>query len=154
MLPYPRHRGSQPCGCYLIAPLTGNKEGCMGLMVLRVKPTPARFPTNSRYTPMDNTPLHSISNVCYPWSNRARRGGGAFKREKNRFACRDVKYWYRWPLTGTTDPATHVYQNILYLHQLILTLRYTFSVIPAPFRSLNTLTYYFVTWILTLGSQL
>ncbi len=33
-------------------------------MVLRVKPTPTRFPTNSLYTPIDNTPLHSISSVC------------------------------------------------------------------------------------------
>ncbi len=32
-------------------------------MVLRVKPTPTRFPTNSLYTPMDKTPLHS-SQVC------------------------------------------------------------------------------------------
>ncbi len=36
-------------------------------MILRVKPTPARFPTNSLYTPVDNTLLHSISSVCYPW---------------------------------------------------------------------------------------
>ncbi len=36
-------------------------------MVLRVKPTPTRLPTNSLYTPMDNTPLHSISSVCHPW---------------------------------------------------------------------------------------
>ncbi len=36
-------------------------------MVLRVKPTPIRFPTNNLYTPMDNTPLHSISSVCHPW---------------------------------------------------------------------------------------
>ncbi len=28
-------------------------------MVLRVKFTPTRFPTNSLFTPMDNTPLHS-----------------------------------------------------------------------------------------------
>ncbi len=33
-------------------------------MVLRVKPTPTRFPTNSLYTPMDNTALHSIPSVC------------------------------------------------------------------------------------------
>ncbi len=32
-------------------------------MVLRVKPTPTRFPTNSLYTPMENTPLHSM---CVP----------------------------------------------------------------------------------------
>ncbi len=35
-------------------------------MVLRVKPTPTRFPTNNLYTAMDNTPLHSISSVCHP----------------------------------------------------------------------------------------
>ncbi len=38
-------------------------------MVLRVRPTPTQFPTNSLYTPMDNTLLHSISSVCYPWGN-------------------------------------------------------------------------------------
>ncbi len=37
-------------------------------MVLRVKPTPTRFPTNCLYTPMDNKPLHSISSVCHPWA--------------------------------------------------------------------------------------
>ncbi len=36
-------------------------------MVLRVKPTPTRFPTNSLYAPMYNTPLHSMSSVCHPW---------------------------------------------------------------------------------------
>ncbi len=35
-------------------------------MVLRVKPTPTRFPTNSLYSPMDNTPLHFIQSVCHP----------------------------------------------------------------------------------------
>ncbi len=38
----------------------------MGLMLLRVKPTLTRFPTNSLYTPMDTTPLHFISSVCNP----------------------------------------------------------------------------------------
>ncbi len=38
-------------------------------MVLRVKPTPTWFPTNSFYTPVDNTLLHSISSVCHPWGN-------------------------------------------------------------------------------------
>ncbi len=33
-------------------------------MVPRVKPTPNRFPTNSRYIPMGNTPLHFIPSVC------------------------------------------------------------------------------------------
>ncbi len=68
MLPGPRHTGgSLPCRRYLLAPLTGDKEGRKSLMVLRVKPTPTRLPTNSLYTPMDNTHLHSISSVCHPW---------------------------------------------------------------------------------------
>ncbi len=37
------------------------------LMIFRVRPTPTRFPTNSLYTPIDNTTLHSISSVCHPW---------------------------------------------------------------------------------------
>ncbi len=32
-------------------------------MVLQVKRTPTRFPTNSLYTPMDNTLLHSMPSV-------------------------------------------------------------------------------------------
>ncbi len=55
--------GLLPCERCLLAPVTGNKEGSKS----RVKPTPTRFPTNSRSTPMDNTPLHSISSVCHPW---------------------------------------------------------------------------------------
>ncbi len=39
-------------------------------MVLRVKLKQTRFPTNSLYTPMDYTPLHSISSVCHPWVER------------------------------------------------------------------------------------
>ncbi len=50
-------------GLYLLAPLTGNKEGSKELMVLRVKPTLTRLPTNSLYAPMNSTPLHSISSV-------------------------------------------------------------------------------------------
>ncbi len=56
-----------PCGRYLLAPLAENTKGGKGVMVLRVKPTPTRFPTISLYTPMDNTPLHSIPSVCRPW---------------------------------------------------------------------------------------
>ncbi len=36
-------------------------------MVLRIMPTSTRFPTNSLYTPLDNTPLHSMSCVCHLW---------------------------------------------------------------------------------------
>ncbi len=57
--------GSLPCGSYFLASLTGNKERSKGHMVLRVKPTPTRFPTNSLYTPMGNTPLHSVPQ-CVP----------------------------------------------------------------------------------------
>ncbi len=68
MLPGQSHRGSLiPCGRYLLASLTGTKEGSKGLMVLRVRPTPTRFPTNSLYIPMDNIPLHSIPRMCQPW---------------------------------------------------------------------------------------
>ncbi len=116
MLPGPRHRCSLPCGRYLLAPLTGDKEGSRSLMVLRVKPTPTRFPTNSLYTPMDNTTLHSIiyliflyiisnnyiqysniSSVCHPvgegccWrelSSRWRFAGGG--------RCRRTSCWTRW----------------------------------------------------------
>ncbi len=52
MLPGPRHSGR-----YLLAPLTGKKEGSKSLVVIRVKPTPTRFQTNSLYTPIDNTPI-------------------------------------------------------------------------------------------------
>ncbi len=64
---------SSPQGGYYhadVPPSTGNKEGSKFLMVLRVKPTPTRFPTNSLYTAMDNTYLHSISSVCHPWGSR------------------------------------------------------------------------------------
>ncbi len=32
-------------------------------MALRVKPTPTQFQPSSLYTPMDSTPLHSLSGV-------------------------------------------------------------------------------------------
>ncbi len=46
-------------------------------MVLRVKATQTRFPTNSLYIPMDNTTLHSISSVCHPWGSSHRSAGEA-----------------------------------------------------------------------------
>ncbi len=33
-------------------------------MVLRISHTRTQFPTNSLFTPMDNTPLHSTYQVC------------------------------------------------------------------------------------------
>ncbi len=53
-----------PCGRYLLASLTGNREGSKGIRVLRVKPTPTWFPTNSPYTQMDSAPLH-MYNDCF-----------------------------------------------------------------------------------------
>ncbi len=60
-------QGSLTCGRYLLAPLTGNKEGGDFLMVLRVRFTPTGFPTNSLYISMDNTVLQSTSSMCHPW---------------------------------------------------------------------------------------
>ncbi len=55
------------CGRFLLAPLSGNKEGSKRLIDLRVKATPTWFPTNSLYIPMDNTPMHPIPSVLRPW---------------------------------------------------------------------------------------
>ncbi len=57
-------RSAPQGGLNSLSSLTGIKEGRQGLMVLRVKPTPTRFPTNILYIPMDNTLLHSIYQVC------------------------------------------------------------------------------------------
>ncbi len=54
MLPGPRQKGSLPRMCSSLASLTGNKDGSEVRIVLRVKRTPTRFPTNSLYTPMGN----------------------------------------------------------------------------------------------------
>ncbi len=51
MSPGLRHRGLTT----MRALFTGNNEGSRGPVVLRVKPIPTRFPTNSLFTPMDNT---------------------------------------------------------------------------------------------------
>ncbi len=64
------HRGSMPCGCYLLAPLTGNREGNMWLILFWVWPTPTRFPTSIFYILLDNTPLHSIPSVCCPCNRK------------------------------------------------------------------------------------
>ncbi len=45
---------------FYLLPQLGMKKGSKGLTVLRVKPSPTRLLTNSLYTPMDNTALHSI----------------------------------------------------------------------------------------------
>ncbi len=64
--------GSLPCRCYLLAPLTGNKERSKGIVVLQVKRTPTRFPTHILYTLMANTHLHSLRIICHPWGKRCR----------------------------------------------------------------------------------
>ncbi len=40
-----------------------NYKGGLGFMVLRVRPAPNRFTITILYTPLDNTPLHSIPRV-------------------------------------------------------------------------------------------
>ncbi len=45
--------------------LLGVKEEAYGLMVLRVRPTPTRFPINILYTPVNDTPLHSTQRARY-----------------------------------------------------------------------------------------
>ncbi len=58
MLPGQRHRGGTlSCGRYLLAPLTGNKEGSMVFMTLRVGHTSTRVPKSIPYTPVENTPF-------------------------------------------------------------------------------------------------
>ncbi len=42
------------CRCYLLAPLTGNKEGCKERMVVRVGPTPIQYPVSTISSPMDS----------------------------------------------------------------------------------------------------
>ncbi len=42
------------CRRYLLAPLTGNKEGCKKRMVVRVGPTPIRYPVSSISSPMNS----------------------------------------------------------------------------------------------------
>ncbi len=51
---------------YLL-PLLGIKKGARALWYSELGPTPARFPTNSLYTPMDNTTVYSIPRLCHPW---------------------------------------------------------------------------------------
>ncbi len=46
-------------------------------MALWIRHTHTRFPTNSLYTPMDNTPLQSISSVCH------RGGADLYRSTKN-----------------------------------------------------------------------
>ncbi len=55
-----------PCGRYLLASLTGTKEGSNGLKVFLAKPTPTRFPTNSLHTSIGNTLSHYIPSVFHP----------------------------------------------------------------------------------------
>ncbi len=59
-----------PCERYAHAPLIGKNEGSIGLMVLRVKPTPTRFPINRLYTAMDNSSLFSTLYASSKFSNQ------------------------------------------------------------------------------------
>ncbi len=55
-----------PSGRYLLASLTGNDKGNKELMVLLVRPTLTRFPTNILYTPVDRglTPMRTLF-ICF-----------------------------------------------------------------------------------------
>ncbi len=115
--------GSLPCRRYLLAPLTGNKEGSKGLMVLRVKPTPTRCPTNSLDAQMDNTRVHSISSVYNPWGSFLTRTVDMEKILGPRIRSRKLGFSKRWR-TATFEkkqtrlvPRTHyvdvTFDNIL-----------------------------------------
>ncbi len=54
---------SLQCGRFLLAPLSGNKEGSKSRMVLRVRPTLTQLPTSIIYTPMDSTYSQPMSGV-------------------------------------------------------------------------------------------
>ncbi len=63
---------SLTCGHFLLAPLSGNLQGSMAIIVLRVRPTPTRFPTSILYTHLcvlyqacDDGLLHSKSQYYY-----------------------------------------------------------------------------------------
>ncbi len=76
MSPGPRHRGLTT----MRALFTGNKEGTRSLMVLRVKPTPTRIPTNRRSTPMDNTHYCGlVKNGIQRWRGRASHHWRSYK---------------------------------------------------------------------------
>ncbi len=62
--------GSLPCGRYLLASSSWNKERSKESMVLRVRPTPTRFQTNILNTSVDSTPWHSILNAWCQMSTR------------------------------------------------------------------------------------
>ncbi len=63
MLPSQCHRGSLPDGRYLLAPLAGNKEGTKEFVVLLLKRTVNRFPTNV-LIPRWAAPLYFLDQVC------------------------------------------------------------------------------------------
>ncbi len=62
MLSGPRHRGLTTIRTLFTRSHNWEWKGELGY---RFKPISTRFSTNSLYTPMDNTPLHSISCVCH-----------------------------------------------------------------------------------------
>ncbi len=61
---------SLPSGYHLLALFSGNKEGSQALMILRVRPTPSRFPIIILFTPVDDTPLHAFTSVKRPRERR------------------------------------------------------------------------------------
>ncbi len=64
-------------------------------MLLRAKLTPTRFPTNSLYTPMDNTPLHSMPSVCHPLGRSVIEGYFCERQHPFRIGGKDLEGWRR-----------------------------------------------------------
>ncbi len=62
----PRHRALTTCRLYLLAPLTGNERRNMGFKVLRIWPSPCRFPVSIPYIPMNETHLYSKTRRMMP----------------------------------------------------------------------------------------
>ncbi len=60
MEPGQRHVGLRR---YLLAPLTGNENGSMELMVSRVRHIVIRLLANVLFNPVNDAPLHSLPSV-------------------------------------------------------------------------------------------
>ncbi len=79
------------------------------------------IPTNSLYTPMDNTPLHSISSVCHPWgdwSGRTRCCQVRATMVSLPHGCHLLAYLSKyfvasWVRTTPTQPETEIFYTVV-----------------------------------------
>ncbi len=83
-------------------------------MVLRVRSTPTRFPTNILSTPVDSTPLHSIPSVWCPRGKLRLWGGGCCG--NNRVTSFVVKWLYLSHYKAFRRPIAmpSVFSDVLY----------------------------------------